>query len=441
MKNNEHEAMVNPRTLTALVCGAIALAVVTNAFAIGEREVGEEETFARTAKRGALGALWTYAAYSALQGRETHMTRPHVAVWKIAHGAFTMYLLALVFLLFQTKDGAQKTLAFFWSDLGAPLPKKSYGVDCRIYTPGHRSGPFGVVYETCFEVFSLAHVLGWLGKAIAIRDSRLLWAYSIAFELSELTFEHWQPNFNECWWDMWIWDVLICNWLGIAIGMALMKFMQGKMYDWSGKTKTRGRQSSPTSSASSAKTNTGVVGASGVGARGKLRRALMVFTPASLDKYTWRPTESPSRFMKCAFLVACGLAFDLNSFFLKHVLWMPATHVATNLRLVLWFAMSNMAIREYYVFIESPDMGAAKLGSNAWLALAVLVVEVLVVVKNSKGEFTNPWPQHIVRAWSVVFVCTAVYLIQWQRRLNREAVHGRSKAPARATRASSTSAK
>jgi len=41
------------------------------------------------------------------------MVRPHAAVWKVAHGLFTVYLLALVVLLFQTPDDAQKLLRFF----------------------------------------------------------------------------------------------------------------------------------------------------------------------------------------------------------------------------------------------------------------------------------------------------------------------------------------
>ena len=322
----------HPHTLTDLAVGAIALAVVTHAFdttAHGAQAHGAAhgaggvrfDVDAIGLRRGVAGALGSYAAYSALQGPATHMTRPHVAVWKIAHGMFTAYLLALVFLLFQTPKGARETLRFFWSDLGAPLPTKTYGADCRIYVPGHRSGIFGNVYETCFDVFSLAHVLGWYGKAIAIRDWGLLWAYSVAFELCELTFEHWQPNFNECWWDMWVWDVMMCNLLGITAGMATIKFLQGRMYDWSGKTKTLTATPSVEAKKATAASSSAAAGG------GRLRRVFSIFAPASLDKYTWRPTDSPARFTKCAFLVACGLAFDLNTFFLKHVLWMPPTHV------------------------------------------------------------------------------------------------------------------
>ena len=32
--------------------------------------------------------------------------------------------------------------------------------------------------------------------------------------------QHLLPNFNECWWDRWLLDVLICNNIGIVAGEA-----------------------------------------------------------------------------------------------------------------------------------------------------------------------------------------------------------------------------
>ena len=52
-----------------------------------------------------------------------------------------------------------------------------------------------------------------------MRDYQLLWVLSIGFELMELTFQHMLPNFNECWWDSWILDVAVCNFLGMWAGM------------------------------------------------------------------------------------------------------------------------------------------------------------------------------------------------------------------------------
>ena len=51
-------------------------------------------------------------------------------------------------------------------------------------------------------------------QALIIRDYALLWVLSIGFEFMELTFQHMLPNFNECWWDSWILDVAVCNFIG-----------------------------------------------------------------------------------------------------------------------------------------------------------------------------------------------------------------------------------
>ncbi len=35
-------------------------------------------------------------------------------------------------------------------------------------------------------------------------------------EVCALAVQHMLPNFNECWWDSWILDVAICNFIGEA---------------------------------------------------------------------------------------------------------------------------------------------------------------------------------------------------------------------------------
>jgi phosphatidylserine synthase 2 len=117
------------------------------------------------------------------------------------------------------------------------LPERSYGADCRIYTPENPKGRFNNVYvrcllslpqlislvyilmyitiivlthypfnlpskgnlwlvnylsflchqETLFDEFVLAHVLGWWGKATMIRNQALLWLLSIGFEMMEVS--------------------------------------------------------------------------------------------------------------------------------------------------------------------------------------------------------------------------------------------------------------
>ncbi len=38
------------------------------------------------------------------------MVRPHPAVWRLVHGAAVMYVMALVWMLFQTVDEARQAL-------------------------------------------------------------------------------------------------------------------------------------------------------------------------------------------------------------------------------------------------------------------------------------------------------------------------------------------
>jgi phosphatidylserine synthase 2 len=77
-------------------------------------------------------------------------------------------------------------MKYLHPDLGVELPERSYGTDCRIYVPDHPKSRFNNVYEILFDEFVIAHILGWWGKAIMIRNQPLLWVLSIGFELMEV---------------------------------------------------------------------------------------------------------------------------------------------------------------------------------------------------------------------------------------------------------------
>ena len=62
-----------------------------------------------------------------------------------------------------------------------------------------------------------------MAKALIMRDWTLLWILCILWELVEYSFQHRMPNFHECWWDHWILDVLVCNFGGMAVGMAMCR--------------------------------------------------------------------------------------------------------------------------------------------------------------------------------------------------------------------------
>lgn len=161
----------------------------------------------------------------------------------------------------------------------------------------------------------IAHTLGWWGKALILRDNAMLWTVSILFELLELTFQHLLPNFNECWWDSWLLDVAICNWIGIATGMWTVRYFKSKQYNW------RGISQQPSLIA-------------------KAKRGLLQFTPHSFDDFRWQAFSSPKRCLQCFFPAAIILLFEVNHFFLKYELWVPPINPLNTIRLSLLFLMA-----------------------------------------------------------------------------------------------------
>jgi len=75
--------------------------------------------------------------------------------------------------------------------------------------------------------------------------------------------------------------------------------------------------------------------------------------------------------------------------------------------------MGLPATRDYYNFIEADSLSLSKLGSFAWLGLALAVVETLVVMKFGHGLFPEPWPTKTVAIWSTVLGVSSVMFIVW----------------------------
>lgn len=149
--------------------------------------------------------------------------RPNEKIWKFITGLSMFYLMVLVYMAFLTKTETQVVLEnFFDSSLGKQLPEKSYASDCRLYTPEH-SNKFFNLTDSFFDVFVVAHLVGWFFKVLICRDLPLVLFQSVLFEVLEICLRHLLPNFWECWWDHVILDVLGANLLGIFIGWQIIK--------------------------------------------------------------------------------------------------------------------------------------------------------------------------------------------------------------------------
>lgn len=222
-----YEFLYRPHTVTAGI--VLFLWVVYAAFVYAPAYAHTQDDRIRL---GFVCTALVFLGYCMVQMRDSLILRPHPAFWRVVHGAGILYLLALVVLLMQNADGARALARFFMTSLdedGPPLDNsRVYAADCRLRTPGHPNGEYYVVRETLWDIFMIAHAVGWWGKALMLRDWKLAMTMSIMWELIEYSFQHQLPNFAECWWDHWIIDVLVCNLGGLALGMFTCRWLESK---------------------------------------------------------------------------------------------------------------------------------------------------------------------------------------------------------------------
>lgn len=375
-----------PRTVTFLVLGLLTLTYLSRPF--GAPLPANEETSYNNRKAGVFAIVCVFLGYSAVQGTSSpHLVRPHPSFWKLVHGVMVCYLLFMVYMLFQTVDDARGFLKHLYPELGVELEERAYGESCALIVDGHVN--WKTIKATVFDEFVIAHTLGWWGKALILREYGMLWTVSITFELLELTFQHLLPNFNECWWDSWILDVAICNFIGILTGMWTVRYFHGKEYNW------RGISQQPTLLA-------------------KAQRGLMQFTPYSLDNFQWGMFSSPKRCLQCFFPAGIILLFEVNHFFLKYELWVPPRNPLNTIRLSILFLIAIPGIREYYEFIESDSIDIFhKLGPFAWTGVAIAFVEMLVIIKFGHGMFPQAWPTTVLLCWSTAGLLFVIGFSIW----------------------------
>ncbi|XP_049932318.1 CDP-diacylglycerol--serine O-phosphatidyltransferase 1-like isoform X1 [Nymphaea colorata] len=327
-----------------------------------------------------------------LERSEVSTVNYQVSIISLPRKAYVIKKLS-AFKIFQKRDDARQFMKFLHQDLGVELPERSYGADCRIYLSDNPTSRFKNVYETLFDEFVLAHIFGWWGKAIMIRNQPLLWVLSIGFEMMELTFRHMLPNFNECWWDSIILDILICNWFGIWAGMRTVRYFDGRTYEWVGISR-----------------QPNIIG--------KVKRTLGQFTPAQWDKDEWHPLLGPWRFIQVLSLCIVFLTVELNTFFLKFCLWIPPRNPVIIYRLILWWLIALPTIREYNSYLKDRKP-VKKLGAFCWLSLAICIVELLICIKFGRGLYPNSMPSWLIVFWGSVGLLIMLFLAVWSWHLHR----------------------
>uniref|UniRef100_A0A023GKI8 Phosphatidylserine synthase n=1 Tax=Amblyomma triste TaxID=251400 RepID=A0A023GKI8_AMBTT len=276
-------------------------------------------------------------------------TRPHPAVWRIVFGLSVLYLMGLLFLLFQNYTTIKSVMYWFYPKLrnfSIDL-EKEYGVNCS-----------DIHLEKLWahmDVFAFGHFFGWAMKAMLVRHYGICWAISVTWEITEMAFAHLLPNFKECWWDAIVLDVLLCNGLGIWFGMWICEKLEMRTYKWE--------------SIKDIQTTTG-----------KIQRALLQFTPASWTHVRWMdPTCTYMRFLAVTELVIFWQVTELNTFFLKHIFEVPPDHPLSVARLMLIGIIVAPTLRQYYSYVT--DTRCRRVGTQCWVFGAIMLTEAIICIK------------------------------------------------------------
>ena len=335
---------------------------------------------------GMLCCIFFFLIISVLAFPNGPFIRPHPAVWRIVFGLSVLYLLMILFLLFQDLHTIRNILIWFDPNLQNFHidMEKEYGVNCS-----------DVTLERVWshvDIFALGHYLGWMFKAILIRHMGILWAISVMWEFTEVAFAHLLPNFIECWWDALILDVLLCNGFGIWCGLRICKMLEMREYRW---VSIRHIHSTT----------------------GKIKRAVLQFTPESWTSVRWLdPKCSYMRVLALCQLVVFWQISELNTFFLKHIFEMPPSHPFVTGRLILIGVIVSPSVRQYYRYVT--DTTCKRVGTQCWVYVCIMIAEALLCVKHGRDLFEQTQAINIVIWLLIQLLITILFIfgcVMWNK--------------------------
>lgn len=161
--------------------------------------------------------------------------RSKIAFWRGVDKFCLVYLIALVFLVFQNEMDARRMMSYLYPSLGKPVSKgmHTYDDDCEVTWTNF--------YDN-LDHYYLVHCVNWFMAALLVRDPYVLHFWSLYDEIIgilklilELSGQHILPHFRECWWDHVFCDILLSNTPAILLGMWVVNKTGIQKYDWLGR--------------------------------------------------------------------------------------------------------------------------------------------------------------------------------------------------------------
>ncbi|XP_026192518.1 CDP-diacylglycerol--serine O-phosphatidyltransferase 2 [Cyclospora cayetanensis] len=416
-----------PKTVSSL-CGALLLIFVA-------AQIHSQQNSSRRVRllSGALASLLIFLLFGTLQLPDGLLVRPSPIIWRFVKSCSIVYLVGIIFLLFQNLADVRAGLHWLDPSTGIPLEERNYAEGCNSWA---------AVLDK-LDIFVLAHFFGWLVKAMVIRDTWLLWILSVLFEWMEISFRHILPNFWECWWDHVLLDILGCNFLGICAGLFLCRRFQMLQYQWH--ANYEGRLLALSNSASlSFSVRNAPLPASDSPATGSNcavypadthegEYPVTAFCAATAAAASSSPTCNSPRgsakqgcrgnktayhwpsmlksvkcFVGIVFFCLAVTLLDLNVFFLKAELYIGNSHWIILARTTLFAFAAAAGTREFYAYLT--DSECPRMGLQCWLDLAMLSAEALLAFKYYSSEKAlQPHPP--CPTWILICWCLAAFLV------------------------------
>eukprot|EP00485_Elphidium_margaritaceum_P008401 CAMPEP_0202693098 /NCGR_PEP_ID=MMETSP1385-20130828/7312_1 /ASSEMBLY_ACC=CAM_ASM_000861 /TAXON_ID=933848 /ORGANISM="Elphidium margaritaceum" /LENGTH=258 /DNA_ID=CAMNT_0049348737 /DNA_START=490 /DNA_END=1266 /DNA_ORIENTATION=+ len=233
--------------------------------------------------------------------------------------------------------------------------------------------------------FVIAHFIGWFVKGLLIRHRLMLWCMSLMWELVELSTYYYIPNFAECWWDQWVLDFLICNGIGLEVGLIVCSYLEHKKYEWCELFDEKTVAS-------------------------KSCHFFKLFSPKSWVHVKWEAGSSTARFLQLLVIMMLMQINEMDAFLLKLYLWIPSQHWWNGARLFLMALITIPAIRQYYFYVT--DQNITRMGSQLFILILIIVLESILAYKTSPDDIPHaPLINRICWAIFAVFFMLFIFLI------------------------------
>ena len=313
------------------------------------------------------------------------LVRPHPFFWRLVLGFTLVQILTILACCYCDRETLRGYLTLLTPGKAGDIPKdRDYSMGCEIWDKSRPDDPFHNVKAIVYDEFMLAHFFGWIIKSILLRDTKMCWILSCSFEVVERLLKHWFPNFNECWWDSLILDILICNGLGIFVGMKLVNHLVVVQWETRLFSECKGHD--------------------------KFVRMLKQFTPRSYVKYNWKPLKSPKRYFSYILVMTMIVMFELNLFELKMVLKMSTKNILLIIYIFLHSVIGAPSIFSMYLYANNIKN---TIGSYAAAHAILIISEFILVIKCSEGYFQEPTPFNIQLLAFLIFVVIIGFPFVW----------------------------